>query len=94
MFNGLRCFALALSDAAVEVNVDNSTVVSYVNKQGGLKSAPLCALALEISAWCETRSIDLHATFLPGVANVLADAESRRPLTPDLLTSPLGIAIS
>ena len=81
VFYGLRCFASTLSDAAIEVYVDNSTVVSYVNKQGGLKSAPLCALALEISAWCETRSIDLHAIFLPGVANVLVDAESRRPLT-------------
>ena len=48
---------------------------------GGCKSANLCSIALEISKWCECRNLSLFAVFVPGVTNILADAESRRPLS-------------
>jgi hypothetical protein len=36
---------------------------------------------LSIASWCESKDLELHAILLPGVSNVLADAESRRPLS-------------
>ncbi|KZS02504.1 Uncharacterized protein APZ42_000435 [Daphnia magna] len=78
---GLECFTATNFGSTVELNIDNTTAVSYINKLGGSRSPLLCAVALRISAWCESRDMDLHAVFLPGVYNILADAESRRPLT-------------
>ena len=80
-FNGLKCFASAVSNSTVEINIDNTTAVSYINKIGAAKPNALCTVALEISSWCEERDIELHAVYLPGKFNSIADAESRRPLT-------------
>ena len=79
-FNGLKCFASAVSNSTVEINIDNTTAVSYINKIGAAKPNALCTVALEISSWCEERDIELHAVYLPGKFNSIADAESRRPL--------------
>ncbi|KZS07420.1 Uncharacterized protein APZ42_028870 [Daphnia magna] len=80
-FNGLKCFAASAYQTSVEINIDNTTAVAYINKKGGTKSRPLCSVALEISSWCEKRAIDLHAIYLPGESNFVADAESRKPLS-------------
>ena len=59
---------------------DNSTVVAYVNKQGGTVSRALCSLASRLLRWTEslkTLNIHLNARYLPGQANVLADLLSR-----------------
>ena len=57
---------------------DNSTVVAYVNKQGGTVSQALCLLASRLLKWTESLDIHLDARCLPGQANVLADLLSRR----------------
>ena len=57
---------------------DNSTVVAYVNKQGGTVSSALCSLTGQLLRRAETRDIQLEARYLPGQANVLADLLSRR----------------
>lgn len=80
-FNGLKCFAASAYQTSVEINIDNTTAVAYINKKGGTKSRPLCSVALEISSWCKKRAIDLHAIYLPGESNFVADAESRKPLS-------------
>ena len=36
----------------VLVAADNSTVVAYINKQGGTHSAEMCALLWKIMTWC------------------------------------------
>jgi len=66
-----------LIGSAVEVLSDNSTTVAYINKQGGTRSATLCALALQFWQWCRERRIHVVATHIAGVNNVLADALSR-----------------
>jgi hypothetical protein len=76
----LQGFTSATSNTSVEIKIDNTTAVSYINKLGGTRSQALCAVALRISEWCELRNLNLQAIFLPGIANFLADAESRRPL--------------
>ena len=57
---------------------DNSTVVAYVNKQGGTVSRALCSLTSRLLRWTESLNIHLNARYLPGQSNVLADLLSRR----------------
>jgi hypothetical protein len=80
-FNGLKCFASSAHRTTVEINIDNTTAVAYINKKGGTRSSSLCSVALEISTLCEEREIDLHAVHLPGESNFVSDAESRKPLS-------------
>ena len=87
----LECFASSLSDCTVEIEVDNTTAVSYINKLGGCRSRDLCDASLRIADFCEKRKIHLVAIFVPGFLNSLADAESRRPLSAgDWKLSPLA----
>ena len=62
----------------VTVMYNNSTVVAYVNKQGGTVSRALCLLASRLLKWTEILDIHLDARYLPGQANILADLLSRR----------------
>ena len=57
---------------------DNSTVVAYVNKQGGTVSHSLCSLASQLLRWTESLDVHLDARYLPGQSNVLADLLSHR----------------
>ena len=56
---------------------DNSTVVSYINKQGGTRSIQLCRRANELLLMCQANQIVLRARHIPGRLNVLADILSR-----------------
>ena len=56
---------------------DNTTVVSYINKEGGMKSGSLCALLWRLLMWCSQRQIVLRARHIPGHLNVIADKLSR-----------------
>ena len=56
---GLKGVSLALKrfkdqyqNQTVLVATDNSTVVAYINKQGGIHSAEMCALLWKIMTWC------------------------------------------
>ena len=40
---------------------DNTTVVAYINREGGMKSGPLCALLWRILAWCSRKVVTLEA---------------------------------
>ena len=61
----------------VLVATDNTTVVSYINKQGGMRSGSLCALLWRLLSWCHHRGITLRARHIPGCLNVIADKLSR-----------------
>ena len=60
-------------DQTVLVGTDNSTVVAYINKQGGTDSAEMCALLWKIMTWCHHFHITLKARHIPGCLNVMAD---------------------
>ena len=66
-------------DCSVLIKTDNTTVVAYVNNQGGSCSARLCSLALDLWHFCILRHIMIHAIYLPGSQNTEADALSRMP---------------
>ena len=61
----------------VLVATDNSTVVAYINKQGGTHLAEMCALLWKIITWCHRYQITLKARHILGCLNVMADLLSR-----------------
>ena len=66
----------------MEVLSDNSTTVSYINRQGGTHSLTLCRLALDMWEWCDQLTIVPVAVHLQGTRNVLVDALSRGKYCP------------
>jgi hypothetical protein len=57
---------------------DNTTVVAYINHQGGTRSLSLAEKSVELLEWCRCEGILLKAKHIPGSRNVLADRLSRR----------------
>ena len=52
----------------VLIATDNTTVVVYINKEGGMKSGPLCALlSWRILTWCTRKQVTLKARHIPGM---------------------------
>lgn len=73
----LQTFVKFVKDKIVLIRTDNSTVVSYINKQGGTRSPDLCYLTWELMKWCISHNIEIQAVHIPGKKNILADALSR-----------------
>ena len=61
VFLALKEFQDLCSDKIVLVATDNTTVVSYINKEGGMRSGPLCALLWRILTWCSRKQVTLQA---------------------------------
>ena len=78
LFLGLQAFQEDVAGHHVTAMCDNSTVVAYVNKQGGTVSRSLCLLTSSLLRWTESFDVHLDARYLPGESNVLADVLSRR----------------
>ena len=78
LFLGLQVFREDVSGHHVTAMCDNSTIVAYVNKQGGMVSRALCLLTSRLLGWTESFDVHLDARYLPGENNVLADVLSRR----------------
>ena len=77
LFLGIQAFREDVTGHHVTAMCDNSTVLAYVNKQGGTVSRALCLLTSCLLRWTESFDIHLDARYLPGQANVLADLLSR-----------------
>lgn len=73
----LRHFQPLVSGRRVLVRSDSTTVVSYINRQGGTKSFLLWSQTWDLFQWAIGLGISLRAVYLPGVENVSADALSR-----------------
>ena len=61
----------------VLIRTDNSAVVSYINRQGGMRSRALHNGARRLLLWAQARGVSLRAVYLPGKDNVAADLLSR-----------------
>ena len=68
--------------SCVMIPTDNTTVVSYSNKQGGTHSPDLCIGVREIFNLCQEHDIVIKVLHIPGKFNILADPLSRldRPI--------------
>ena len=69
----LQHWAPMLQGHQVMIATDNSTVVSYINKQGGTLSPTLIRLTVELLLWLEAQNIIVRARHIPGCLNVIAD---------------------
>ena len=77
VYLALKEFQDLCAEKIVLVATDNTTVVSYINKKGGMRSGPLCALLWRILTWCTRNQVTLKARHIPGRLNVVADKLSR-----------------
>ena len=71
LFLALQAFQEDVAGHHVTAMCDNSTVVAYINKQGGTVSRPLCLLTSRLLRWTESFDVHLEARYLLG--------ESQRP---------------
>ena len=76
VFYALKHFMTFLQGQHVLVKT-NTTVVAYINRQGGTRSLQLHKLARKLIMWSSTRLLSLRATHVPGVLNRGADLLSR-----------------
>lgn len=77
-FNALRSFTALEKNCTAELRLDNTTAVTYINKNGGTHSESLTRLAIQVTCWCEERNVKLRVQYLPCILSVIADRESRR----------------
>ena len=77
VFLALKEFQTLVFNKTVLVATDNTTVVAYINKEGGMKSGSMCALLWRILSWCTRQQVTLRARHIPGRLNVIADKLSR-----------------
>ncbi|XDV15015.1 hypothetical protein PO909_015169 [Leuciscus waleckii] len=61
VFRALRSFITDLRGHHVLVHTDNTSVVAYINHQGGLRSRPLSNLARHILLWSQGKLLSLRA---------------------------------
>ena len=84
-FIALEYFVSHLRDIHVQLSVDNTAAVSYLNHTGGgggggTRSQALSDLAIAIWEWCLQRRIYLSAIDIPGIVNKTPDGLSRQKL--------------
>ena len=76
-FLAIKTFAKGQEDIQIDLQMDNMSALTYINKRGGTQSPSLTILAKECWTWYMDRRITLTAQHLPGKQNVIADEESR-----------------
>ncbi len=82
VFLALKNFLADLRGYHVLVHSDHTSVVSYINHQGGLWSRPLCKLVCQILLWSQDKLLSLRAAYILGAHNIGADILSRQGLRP------------
>ncbi|CAG2198200.1 unnamed protein product [Mytilus edulis] len=82
-FLALKAFCCRTRNEHVQLFLDNTTAIKYLNKMGGRKEE-LNNLAKEIWLWCIHRQIWLSVFHIPGKLNIKADALSRHKSNSDM----------
>jgi hypothetical protein len=73
----------SVHDVSILWRVDNTTALSYVRKEGGLKGRRLLLEAEKILLFLHSRRLRILPAFIPSEENLQADAASRFQLVPD-----------
>lgn len=76
----LRHFKDNLKGRHVLIRTDNTSVVFFINHQGGTRSGQCLALTQKLLVWADKHLLSLRAAHIAGVTNCTADALSRRGL--------------
>ena len=77
VFLALKHFLPFLQHSHVLVRSDNTTTISYINRQGGLRSRQLHMLAHRLTLWSSAHLLSLRASHIRGIENLGADLMSR-----------------
>ena len=75
-FFALKCFCKNMQNIYVQLQIDNTTAVAYIN-MGGSKSTELNQLAFSVREWRTTRHIWLSAVHIARILDVRADEKSK-----------------
>ena len=88
--SALHHWAPVLQGHQVSIAMDSSTVVSYINKQGGTRSHTLLRLVVELFTWLQAHNIVVGARYIPGCLNVIADhlSSPNQPITTEWSLHP------
>ncbi|KAI2644351.1 ORF V: Enzymatic polyprotein [Labeo rohita] len=82
VLRALKHFLPDLIGHHVLVHTDNTSMVYYIDHQGGLRSCPLYKLAHHILLWSQGKLLSLRAVHVPGHLNMGADILSRQGSRP------------
>ena len=66
-----------IHNSCVMISMDNTTVLSYINRQGGTHSPNLCIEVWKILNWCLEQDSVVRVRHILGKFNILADRLSR-----------------
>lgn len=77
VFLTLKHFQRKIQNKTVLIRCDYTTVVQYINKQGGTKSPRLCYQTWDLWNWAISQNIKLKAAHITGKLNALVDHLSR-----------------
>ena len=66
-----------MNNCHIQIQIDNTTALAYINNMGGSRSKELNQLTVQIWGWCISRNIWLSAVHIPGRLNTGADEKSR-----------------
>ena len=73
----LKSFCSSMTNSHVNIYIDNTTAVAYINARGETQSLSCNKVARDIWTWCMVQNLWVSAISLPGKENVVADRESR-----------------
>ena len=73
----LKAFGITLTHCHIQLQLDNTTAVAYVNHMGGMQSSDLNDLTIKLWQWCIEHSIWISAVHIAGTSNTVADTRSR-----------------
>ena len=88
VYLSLQHWTSLMSHHIIALQIDNTTAVAYLVKEGGTQSKALCELAAKILNFAEEHRINLRPSYLPGLLNTEADALSRQKDTSDWMLEP------
>ncbi len=77
VFLALKEFRTQLEQQHVLIRTENTSVVSYINHQGGIRSRALCKQATNLLLWADCR-LSIRAAHIPGLLNCEVDMLSRK----------------
>ncbi|XP_068128007.1 uncharacterized protein [Hyperolius riggenbachi] len=83
VWRSLQFFKDQINQCHVLIRSDNSSVVAYLNHQGGTRSRRLWSQTARILHWAESNLTSVRAVHLKGTCNVVADYLSRSAILQD-----------
>ena len=63
-FFALKCFCSHMNNCHIQIQIDNTTALAYINNMGGSKSKERNQLAVQIWEWCISRNIWLTTVII------------------------------